>query len=70
MLICLVDMRKSYISNKRNKPQNAPLNKGTFYVHKREKSARQAEKNQHIIRASTILNASTIFRPNNLKSKR
>lgn len=55
------NMRKSYIS-KRNNPKNASMNKGTFFIHKREKSANPAaERNQNIIRASTLLNNSMMF---------
>ena len=56
-----IDMRKSYI--KRNNIKNASMNKGTFFVHKREKSVKPVERNQsYINRASTILNASSNFK--------
>lgn len=51
------NMRKSYYS-KRNNPKNVSMNRGTFFVHKKDNTAKPAEKNQNIIRASTILNSS------------
>lgn len=54
-------MRKSYIRAKKNKLNTSALNKGTFFVHKREKSSKPAEKHQSVIRASTFLNNSVIF---------
>lgn len=62
-------MRKSYIKNKKVNVKNSPFNKGTFFVHKKEKSVQPAKLNQSIIRASTILNSSTIFGLNKTKSK-
>lgn len=55
------NMHKSYIE-KRNNLKNVSMNKGTFFVHKREKSANPAaDRNQNIIRASTLLNSSMMF---------
>lgn len=51
------NMRKSYYS-KRNNPKNVSMNKGTFFVHKKDSTSKPAERNQNIIRASTILNSS------------
>lgn len=53
-------MRKSYITRKNN-IKNMSANRGTFFVHKKETSAKPAERNQNIIRASTILNSSMMF---------
>jgi hypothetical protein len=54
------NIRKSYIL-KRNNPKNVSMNRGTFFVHKREKTANPVQKNENIVRASTILNASMMF---------
>ena len=53
----ITNMRKSYYS-KRNNPKNVSMNRGTFFVHKKDNSSKPAEKNQNVIRASTILNSS------------
>lgn len=55
--------------HKRNKQMSTTMNKGTFFVHKREKSARPAGKHQNVIRASTILNQSAIYNQNRIKSE-
>jgi hypothetical protein len=37
------------------------MNKGTFFVHKRDNTTKPAERNEKIIRASTNLNSSIMF---------
>jgi len=64
------NMRKSYIRARKNKLNTSTLNKGTFFVHKREKSAKPAEKHQSVIRASTFLNNSVIFSSINKNPKK
>lgn len=54
------NMRKS-VYGKRNNPKNMSMNRGTFFVHKKDNSAKPVERHENIIRASTILNASMMF---------
>jgi hypothetical protein len=48
-------------NSKRNNPKNMSMNKGTFFVHKRDNTTKPAERHEHVIRASTILNSSIMF---------
>lgn len=54
------DMRKSFISARKIKQMNASMNKGTFFVHKKE-DKKTKEPNENIIRASSFLANSMIF---------
>lgn len=54
------DMRKSFISARKIKQMNASMNKGTFFVHKKD-DKKTKEPNENIIRASSFLTNSMIF---------
>ena len=54
------DIRKSFISARKIKQMNASMNKGTFFVHKRD-DKKSKEPNENVVRASTFLANSMIF---------
>ena len=54
------EMRKSFISARKVKQMNASMNKGTFFVHKKD-DRKAKEPNESVVRASTFLANSMIF---------